>query len=131
MELNDAAQAGAEAALVTCGSPGKLPATVNCAGLNSAVTAAAQGTSLANTVSIASTSENFYCINSSGVLVTVGTFPNAKPGDCSSVNPGSTDAPGDYVVITASFTYNPVFPAASLASLLTTPITKTVWMRIS
>jgi Flp pilus assembly protein TadG len=133
MELNGAAQAAAEAALVTCGgNVNTLPATQNCKALLSAMTTAAQSTSLGSAVAISSPSENYYCTDSSGVLVQVGNISTGdQPVDCSAVVPGSTDAPGDYVLITASFTYNPVFPAASLASLLTTPITKTVWMRLA
>ena len=44
---------------------------------------------------------------------------------------GSTTAPGDYVQVTVSYPYEPIFSQASLASLLTTPITKTAWMRLN
>ena len=40
-------------------------------------------------------------------------------------------APGDYVQVTASYPYEPIFSQASVASLLTTPITKTAWMRLN
>lgn len=130
MELNDAAQSAAEAALVTCSNENTLPATLNCSGLSNAVTTAAQSTSLGSSVTITATTEKYYCPNSSGVLVAAGTLDN-PPADCSTVNPASTDTPGDYVLITASFTYNPLFSGVSLASLFTTPITQTVWMRLA
>jgi Flp pilus assembly protein TadG len=131
MELNDAAQSAAEAALVTCSNQKRLPATINCPGLSNAATTAAQSTSLGASVTISSTAENYYCVNSAGVLVTVGTFPDSKPADCSSAIPGSKDTPGDYVLITASFAYQPLFTAVSLATLFKTPITQTVWMRLA
>src|SRR5579871_6666469 len=46
MEVNAAAQAAADAALVTCGQTGMVPATTSCTGLTAAETAAAQRTSL-------------------------------------------------------------------------------------
>jgi len=38
--------------------------------------------------------------------------------------------PGDYVLITVSYTYTPVFAAVSIASVLASPITRTAWMRL-
>ena len=133
MELNGAAQAAAEAALLTCGgnanAAAQLPATTTCSGLSAAVTAAAHSTSLGSSASVTSTSENYYCVNSSGALVTVGTL-SSPPADCSGVVAGSTDVPGDYVLITTSFAYAPLFTVVSLGSLLPTPITRTAWMRL-
>lgn len=132
MELNDAAQVAAQAAWAQCAVKGFVPATVNgnCAALSSAETSAAHGTTLGTGVTITSTTENYYCLNSSGSLVIVGSFPTTEPSDCSSVNPGSTDVPGDYILVTASYTYTPFFSQVSAASLLTTPITQTAWMRL-
>jgi len=139
MELNEAAQVAAQAALATCtyggppnySGPPQLPATVVCTGLSSAETTAAQSTSLGSGVTITSTTENYYCTNSSGSLVTVGTFPNSMPADCSSVVTGSKDLPGDYILITVSYNYTPFFTGVSMTSLLTSPITRTAWMRLS
>jgi len=133
MELNGAAQAAAEAALLTCGGNAttapQLPATTTCTGLSAAVTAAAHSTSQGSSITVTSTSENYYCVNSSGVLVTVGTL-SSPPADCSGVVAGSTDVPGDYVLITTSLTYTPLFTVVSLGSLLPTPIRSTAWMRL-
>jgi hypothetical protein len=97
--------------------------------MSSAVTTAAQSTSLGTGVTVTSTTENYYCLNNSNVLVTVGTYPGTKPGDCSSVGSAS-DTPGEYVKVTVSYTYTPLFPAVSIASVLASPIVRTAWMRL-
>jgi len=134
MQVDNAAQAAAQAAWATCDTTAKIPATpssyANCPLMPGAVALAAQSTSLGTGVTVTSTTENYYCLNTgTNVLVTVGTFPGTKPSNCSSVGSNS-DKPGDWVLITTSYTYTPVFSAVSLASLLTTPITRTAWMRL-
>jgi Flp pilus assembly protein TadG len=91
MEVENAAQMGAQAAYATCSS-GPLPATTNCANLNSAVTTAVQGTSLSTGVSQASGSrtENYGC-TSGTTLKSVGTYSSPpNPFDCSAVGDPST-----------------------------------------
>jgi Flp pilus assembly protein TadG len=116
MEVENAAQMGAQAAYVTCSS-GPLPATTNCANLNSAITTAIHGTSLSTGVSQAggSPNENYGC-PSGASLVSVGTYSSPpNPFDCSSVgNPN--DNPGDYVIIGVTYSYTPVFPGLSIIS---------------
>jgi len=134
MQLDNAAQVATQAAWATCDTSAKLPATpnvyANCPAMPAAVTSAVQSTRFGANVTITATTENYYCVNTStNTLVTVGTFPGTKPADCSSVGSAS-DKPGDYVIITASYTFTPLFPAVSVASLLTTPITRTAWMRL-
>lgn len=135
MQLDNAAQVAAQAAWATCSTPANLPATpnsyANCAGMPGAVTLAVQSTSLGTKVSVTAIAENYYCYKTSAPtgLVTVGNFPNSKPANCSSVGQAS-DVPGDYIQITASYTFRPIFPAASIASALTSPITRTAWMRL-
>jgi Flp pilus assembly protein TadG len=134
MQVDNAAQAAVQAAWVTCSDSSKIPATpnayANCSFMPTAVTQAAQSTSLGIGVTVTSTTENYYCVNTgSNLLVTVGTFPVTKPSDCSAVG-SSSDTPGDYVLITVSYTYSPVFAAVSIASTLTTPITRQAWMRL-
>jgi len=134
MQVDNAAQVAVQAAWATCDTTVKLPATpnsyANCPTMPAAVTLAAQSTRLGTGVTVTSTTENYYCVNTStSVLVTVGTFPGTKPANCSSVGL-SGDKPGDYVLITVSYSYTPVFSAVSIASALTTPITRTAWMRL-
>jgi Flp pilus assembly protein TadG len=133
MQVDNAAQVAVQAAWATCDSSANLPATpnayANCPGMPLAVVTAVQSTPLGANVTVTSTTEGYYCINSASALVAVGTFPGTKPADCSSVGSAS-DKPGDYVVIAASYAYAPVFPSVSIVSLLTTPIVRTAWMRL-
>ena len=134
MQVDNAAQAAVQAAWATCNLSTELPATPNaylkCPAMPAAVTQAAQSTTLGAAVTVTSTTENYYCVNTStNVLEVVGTFPNTKPADCSSVGSAS-DKPGDHVLITVSYTYTPIFSLVSIASQLQTPITRQAWMQL-
>ena len=134
MQVDNAAQAAVQAAWATCSLTSNLPATpnsyANCSAMPVAVTTAAQSTTLGANVTVSSTTEGYYCVNTStNALVAVGTFPGTKPANCSSVGSAS-DTPGDYVLITTSYTYTPIFSAVSIASSLTSPITRQAWMRL-
>lgn len=141
MQLEIAGQATVQAAWHLCDSPTKLPATKNCTGLSTALTTAAQGTSLGSNVTISSgfPLEGYFCTDSSqalkpagnGMTWTTGQTPPTKPANCSAVIAGSKTPPGDYIQVQVSYAYTPVFSAVSVASLLTTPITRTAWMRLS
>lgn len=138
MEVDNAAQAGAQAAWNLCGpttGPNEsyqLPATLNnnCPGLTAKVTAAVQSTSLGTNVTLQSGSpaEGFYCLNSSNALVYVSSV-SSKPANCSSVGEASLQ-PADYIQIQTTFTYAPLFTGITVASLLTTPITSTALIRL-
>ena len=131
MQLDNAAQVAVQAAWAQCAPSGKVPATVNnyCTGLSTAMTTAVATTSLGSSVSITSTSEK-YCCPGAGTITCTGTglgpVATTTPGTCS-----SGQAPGDYIFITASYTYAPPYSGISVASLLTTPIVRTAWMRLS
>ena len=129
MEVQNAAQMGVQAAWKTCGTA-NLPATTNCSGLSSAVTAAVQATSLGNSVSVASgsPSEGYYCVNSSGALVYVSNV-SSKPSDCSSAGNASA-TPGDYVQVQTSYTYTPLFTGFTIGGALPTSITSSSLMRL-
>lgn len=140
MQLDIAAQAAVQTAWHICNKTSLLPAVQNCTGLSAAMTTAAQGTSLGGDVTITTTppSEAYYCVSASNTLVkvgTAGTFGTAPvkpaPFDCHTVVASSTTAPGDYIEVTASYPYAPVFTGVSVASLLTTPITRTAKMRLN
>ena len=137
MQLDNAAQVAAQAAWATCAAPANHPATpnsyANCTGMPAAVTQAVQSTSLGASVSVTTIAENYYCLNTStNTLVVVGNFPNSKPANCAAGGIGgqASDVPGDYIQITASYTFAPIFPAVSIASTLTSPITRQAWMRL-
>ena len=132
MEVDSAAQAGAQAAWAKCfDTTAMLPATKNCAGLNDAITTAIQGTSLGGDVALASgfPSEGYYCATASGSLQSVGSLA-VKPADCTAAgSPGV--GPGDYVQVGVSFPYAPLFPGLSVMGVLgITSITTTSWMRL-
>ena len=132
MEVENAAQVGAQAAWSTCYDPSTmLPATQNCPGLNKAITASIQSTSLGNAVSLASgfPVEGYYCVNSSNALQSVGSLSN-KPSDCSAAGRPNA-SPGDYIQVGVTYNYLPLFPGATVMSAWgISSITMTSWMRL-
>ena len=131
MEVENAAQIGAQAAYTLCApympSDYAPPVTTNCSNLSSKVTTAIQSTSLGAAVTLspstqlsAGTAETYYC-TVSGSLVSAGASPpSAMPADCSGATGGSaSDAPGDYITITVGYSYTPIFSGLSLAAAQT------------
>ena len=133
MQLENATEMAAQAAWKACDpSQGYLPATTSRPGLTNAITGGVQSTTLGDQVAIqaGSPSEAFYCLNASGALEFVSAVTGNPPQDCSGTgNVGQ--APGDYIQITATFAYTPMFPGITAANLFTTPITKTSMMRLN
>jgi hypothetical protein len=129
MQVEYATQAGAQAAWHHC-TINQLPATTNCSGLNTAVTNAVQSTSLGTHVTLqsGSPSEGYYCVNSSGVLQRMSDV-SSKPADCSAAGSAGVQ-PADYVVISTTFAYAPLFPGITVAGTFATPITRTAMMRL-
>jgi Flp pilus assembly protein TadG len=127
MQLDNAAQVAVQAAWAQCAPSGKVPATVNnyCAGLSGAMTTAVQTTPLGSGVTLGTPSEQ-YCCPGAGTITCQGSVATTTPVACS-----SGQAPGDYIFVTASYSYSALYPGISIASLLTTPITRTAWMRLS
>jgi Flp pilus assembly protein TadG len=127
MQLDNAAQVAVQAAWAKCAPSGLVPATVNnyCSGLSAAMTTAIKSTPLGTGVTITSTTED-YCCPGAGTISCQGPVATTTPAAC-----GSGQAPGDYIFITASYTYSPIYSGISVASLLTTPIVRTAWMRLS
>lgn len=131
MQVDIAAHEAVGAARVLCDTAAELPATVNCGGtLSSTMTSAAQTTTLGTNVTLSSTGEGYYCATAAGELTLRAAANAVPPADCSLTVTGSTSAPGIYLRTTASYPYSPVFPGASVASLLTTPITRVAWIRL-
>jgi Flp pilus assembly protein TadG len=130
MELENATQMGAQTAWKTCDT-NHLPATVNCSGLTTALTSAVQSTSLGTQVLLQSGSpaEGYYCVNSSGALQLVGPVTSPEPPDCSAAGMANLK-PADYIQITTTYSYAPLFPGITVASAFATPITKTSMMRL-
>jgi Flp pilus assembly protein TadG len=135
MQVENATEMAVQAAWKACDpSQGFLPATTSCPGLTAAITGAAHSTTLGDQVSFqpGSPYEAYYCLNDSGALQNVGAVSSSStaPADCSVTGlPGQT--PGDYIQITTTFAYAPLFPGVTAASLFTTPIIKTAMMRLN
>lgn len=128
MNVENAALVGAMSALKACDAT-QLPATVNCPGLTAAVTAAIQSTSLGTAVTLSgAVSEGYYCVSSSNTLQYVASVAK-KSANCSSAGM-PTLQPADYVQVTVTFSYAPIFTGLSVAGLFTTPITKTAMVRM-
>jgi Flp pilus assembly protein TadG len=129
MQVEYATQAAVQAAWRTCDLT-QLPATTNCNGLNNAVQSAVKSTSLGTRVTLqsGSPSEGYYCVNAANALQYVSDV-TTKPADCSAVGAPSQQ-PGDYVTITTTFAYTPLFPGITMAGSFATPITRTATMRL-
>lgn len=132
MEVENAAQVGAQAAWKTCSDQtSMLPATQNCPGLNDAITGSLQSTSLGTAVSLASgyPAEGYYCVNGSNALESVGSL-SSKPADCSAAG-NANGQPADYIQVEATYRYAPLFPGVSIMSVWgISSITMTSWMRL-
>jgi Flp pilus assembly protein TadG len=129
MQAENATQVAVQAAFKAC-DLSHLPATVNCPGLTNAVQGAIQSTSLGTSVSLVSGSptEGYYCVNSSNALQYVSGV-SSKPADCTAAGMPSLQ-PGDYIQVTTTFPYAPLFPGLSVASTFATPINRTAIMRL-
>ena len=129
MQAENATQVAAQAAWKACDLP-KLPATVNCPGLATAVQNALGSTSLGTGVSLVSGSPSvgYYCVNSSNALQYVSAI-SSKPADCT-VAGTPTLQPGYYIQVQTTFTYTPIFPGMSISSTFPTPINRTALMRL-
>src|SRR5258708_20325369 len=133
MQLENATEMAVQAAWKTCDpSKGYLPATTMCPSLTTAITNAAQSTTLGSNVSIqtGSPTEGYYCLNSSGALQFVAAVTSTPPADCTSTGVPSMQ-PADYIQITAAYAYAPLFPGVTVAGVFTTPIVKTGMMRLN
>jgi Flp pilus assembly pilin Flp len=135
MQVENATQMGAQAAWNACTSanPGMnlLPATTMCSGLTTAITNAIHSTSLSTAVSLqaGSPAEGYYCVNGSGQLQYVSAV-SSKPADCTVAGVPS-NKPGDYIKITTSYNYAPIFNGVSVARTFPTPIVRTSMMRLN
>ena len=138
METDLAAQEAVGVVRNLCNSSSLLPATnpaTHCnASLTTKMLAAAQSTSLGTAVTLNTPTEAYYCATTAGALVQVAAVTATPPTNCSSgytgAPSGSTSAPGDYINVQASYTFVSLFPSATLANALHSPITQTAWMRL-
>jgi Flp pilus assembly protein TadG len=132
MEVENAAEAGAQAVWKTCSDQStQLPATQNCGGLSTLVTNAIQSTSLGSAVALVSgsPSEGYYCVNGSNMLQSVGSL-SAKPADCSAAGHSGV-VPGDYIQVSVTCSYAPLFGISLMTASGITSINMTTWMRLA
>lgn len=133
MQVENATEMAVQAAWNTCDpTKGYVPATTSCPGLTTAVTGAVQSTSLGNQVSIQAgfPTEGYYCLNTSGALQFVSAVSSPPPTDCSATG-NAGQPPADYIQITTTFTYAPLFPGVTVAGAFTTPIVRSGMMRLN
>ena len=133
MQVENATQMAVQAAWKACDpSKGYLPAMTSCPDLTTSITEAAQSTSLGNQVAIqdGSPSEGYYCLNTSGALQLVAAATNDPPADCSATGAAGI-TPADYIQVTTTFPYTPLFTGITVASAFNTPIVKTSTMRLN
>jgi Flp pilus assembly protein TadG len=130
-QVTQAAQAGAQAAMVACNLD-HLPATLNCAGLNDAVTQAIQGTQFGTYMQLnGPILEAYYCRNNSGGLTRVAPASD-KPTDCSdAADATDTATPTLYLQVNVDAFFQPLFPDVTVARSLPVQITRTAWMRMA
>jgi hypothetical protein len=140
MQVDAASQAGAAAAWHVCDDPTEPVTESNCGGggLEAAITAGVESTSLGTGATLASTPvAGYYCATAEGGLLSVSDTwaideaPVAKPSNCDAAMTGSTTAPAQYVQVTVNYTYTPLFGALMAAGVLPETITRTSWRRIS
>jgi len=127
MQVKNAVHSASLAAWKACDTK-KLPAKTKCSGLNDAITAGLNSTSLGTNVTLTSTAEGYYCVNGSGALVKVSEIAS-KPDDCSDAG-DSTTTPGDYLIIVASYTYVPMFGNITIGGMLPSALNSTGYMRL-
>jgi len=152
MEVQNAAQAAAQNAWAICKDATMWPATQKCgtspqgSTLNAAILAGAHSTGLGVNVKVQPGLEGYYCTDAAGSPVLVGssapinivnnvssadgTPSKPSPFNCSSVVTGSTTQPGDYLRISVSYLYTPVFDAVSVTQLLPATMTADTWVRL-
>lgn len=128
MQVEEAAQVGAQAAWDACSSLLVQPKGTACgATMTNAISTAIQSTSLGGNVTLVtgSPTEGAYCPDATEVLQPVGTYGQS----CAAAGYPAGTA-GDYIQVAVSYSYSPVFSGVSIVSLLPTPIVRTAWMRL-
>lgn len=132
MEVENAAQMGAQTAWKTCNKNSLLPAMKYCPELVTAVQAAVQSTSLGSNITLQAgfPSEAYFCLDSGNALKSVGDATKVvEPKDCSAVGM-ATLKPADYIQINTTFTYVPLFADLTIVHNFPNPLVKNAYMRL-
>jgi Flp pilus assembly pilin Flp len=128
MEVNAAAQAGAQAAIVKC-NPTETPVTINCPEVDDAIETAITGTSLGERITLkAPVDEAWYCLTPAGDLQEMGP-PDEKPEDCEEAGVPA-GRPALYVRLQTTFTYEPMFPGLTIVQSFAETIERSAMMRL-
>jgi len=114
MQVSNAAQMAVQNVFVACGQTNAAPIKDSCSTYDSSISTGSQSTSLGSNVTVTDKSE---CVLG---IVKSGAKSNA---DC----PSSS---GDYVGVTVSYTFTPLFGLASITSLLSSIVTRTHWIKM-
>ena len=132
MEMANAVHSATLAVWNACDTK-HLPAITKCSGLTSAINTGLQTTSLGTSVTLAANypQEGYYCLNTSGALVKAANYDAATvPSNCSTYS-DSTHAPGDYVLVQATYSYTPLIGSGlTVGSALPSTFTSTGWIRL-
>jgi Flp pilus assembly protein TadG len=131
MEMANAVHSATHAVWSAC-DVNHLPAKTNCTGLTAAVTNGLKSTSLGTAVTLSSTfpSEAYFCVNSSNALQQVALYTDPKPANCAAAG-DTTRVPGDYVSITATYQYTPLFGSPlTFGNMLPSTMTASGFIRL-
>jgi Flp pilus assembly protein TadG len=130
-QVTEAAQAGAQAALVGCDLD-HTPATLNCPALNTAVAQGVQATQLGAYVFVnGPIIEGYYCRDVTGGLTRV-SDASSRPDDCSAdVHAAGSAEPTLYLEVNVAFIYQPMFPGITVAASFPLEITRSAWVRMA
>jgi Flp pilus assembly protein TadG len=117
MQVENAAQMGVQASYTTCSQAYPSPSFTNCGSTGTAaVTTGTQSASLTTANITVATGEYVNNVKQTG------------SGTLTATPPSST---GDYVAVQVSYPYAPLFRLATVTALLSNPIVRTHWMRMS
>ena len=91
------------------------------------------------------TTEGYYCSDATGALkavtvsgknnpwsmsATSSQIPDINSIDCMGVNGNNSNTPGDYLAVTVTYTYTPLFKGVSAVAMLGSTVTQTSWIRV-
>lgn len=137
VQVENAAQIAAQATWKACDdSSEQRPVTTKClpngGSLGAYLTSIVQtSTSLTTAITVAAPTVKYYCLDNSNALVAVATAPTAPAASCAAVRTTApVPKPGEYVEVTTSYAYSPMFGGISVAGMFATPITYTARARI-
>jgi Flp pilus assembly protein TadG len=133
MQVQNAAQVGAQSVWKACNPTTELPATTKCAALSTTVARAVTSTTLGNAVGLQSGSpaEAYYCLNNSNALIPEGGIAiGSRPANCSAIAGAQAGQPGDYIKVEVTYAYRPLFLDVTMGRLFNSTIRKTTYMRL-